>query len=626
VHGDLLNCQIHCRTSDSQRTLPALQDAWDQEGASEAYSESTSIRWIEKFVTLTDNDRLTTDSHPNACAMLQTRLRGSGIPHTEYGPQLGYDNEPYDAIREAKRLIHFEAWKSWGDELKTADHARAPGVAKFLIDWNTSRCCSCVKDTVGFQPHEAQRHHELGVGSPHPDTLLADRVVTGTLTLDMGNGEKLILYNVAQCSSFSDNVIVAMHVNGTTNWSATPRGLISPMGTTFQLEAFQKRDAIGIIFDQRQSLLVRSLTIKPGTPVPSTPAPADFQNYHEAGVDLCHTPLSTSNLPGVIQRSSFLSDSRGKEVAIFLKHQSPGGCANLVVNPGWMEHPSSTETPANDPRAIRLIDRAVGPADTSPRRFPLEPPPLRPSLTAIREREARGIAPDSVRVRHQMTASVPVVQTDADALHWRLEIAVRPGTTEGVAAVTSGACGHNFMNGNWALRHGLVISRAPVFKRFLQDEIDDHSDTVFYIRGSVKLGVGRFGKDKVEETFLIFDPLNIECEDVIFKTSNIPRVRNVGKVPAAPATPVTTKEVSKGPSGPGGTGLIRGTSRLGQVTSVPKTPKSTPSAAPSPAPTSTVISFVTGRDGVFLSSVDTDPSERTRLRRLSCHVHIYWEK
>ena len=191
-----------------------------------------------------------------------------------------------------------------------------------------------------------------------------------------------------------------------------------------------------------------------------------------------------------------------------------------------------------------------------------------------------------------MTAKVLVVQLDADEPHWRLEIAVRHGPLVSVSAVTYGTCRHNFMNAKWAEQHGLVISHAPVFKLFLQDDIDDHSNTVFYVRRSVRLSVGRFGATKIKETFLIFDPLDTACENVIINNSNLQRVRSAQKASVVPAKPVTTADVSKGTTGPSGTGRIKGTHRLG-VIAASKTPKPAPTDAPNHVPTSTHISFET---------------------------------
>ena len=135
------------------------------------------------------------------------------------------------------------------------------------------------------------------------------------------------------------------------------------------------------------------------------------------------------------------------------------------------------------------------------------------------------------------------------------------------------------MNMKWALNHDLMISPTPVFKLFLEDQADDDLDTVFYIRGSIEINVGRFLEMKVPQTFLIFDPLDIECEDFIFRTSDLSRV-NRGKIPLALTTPQPPTEAPTEPAASGGSDRTRMTKRLG-FGSLPKKPKSAPSSSPS---------------------------------------------
>ena len=206
------------------------------------------------------DDRLSEDTYPNVCSTMRVRLRSPGVKNNSYGPQLGYDGQPYSRERERARLEHLGRWQKRAEQL-VAKALEGPSVGvTYLIDWNNTRC-SCVKNAKNVRPHNEHRLAALGLISPHPDTPPADRIVTATLEIDMGNGEVLIVDNVEYCPLFTDNVLVAAHLNATTNWSVTHEGIISPLGTTFRVEPFKKEHAIGIIVNQRQSLPVRCLDI-----------------------------------------------------------------------------------------------------------------------------------------------------------------------------------------------------------------------------------------------------------------------------------------------------------------------------------------------------------------------------
>ena len=134
----------------------------------------------------------------------------------------------------------------------------------------------------------------------------------------MGNGEALVLNNVLYCSDFSDNVLTATHIAATTNWTPTPRGMISPTGACFLLIDFQQEThAGGIIYDTRQQTRVRCMNVTTG--VSAGPALDRVHGRHPSSpVDLGMLPILPSKLPACVVHAAALADIRLSEVTSYL--------------------------------------------------------------------------------------------------------------------------------------------------------------------------------------------------------------------------------------------------------------------------------------------------------------------
>jgi len=218
---------VNHRTADPLLCIPALHLAWKRPGAQLDYLELNSRDWIACHDFVSDDARLSKDTYPNFNASLGTKNTGLGLPEDVEGPQISWSGEEYGPTRETARRAFQAAWLREMKAKRITLRSRARQAdTTYILDWIHSNDTSCIRS---FHAYSNSQAAGLNVRQPTQITERGARVVSGWLRIPMGDGEFLILHNVKQCDSYTDNVIVVSHLLLASDWMATlDGGLISP--------------------------------------------------------------------------------------------------------------------------------------------------------------------------------------------------------------------------------------------------------------------------------------------------------------------------------------------------------------------------------------------------------------
>jgi hypothetical protein len=263
VTADHAACAVRRRILDPRVCLPSLHQAWRHPEAPAAYLNLSSIAWVNTFVELTPEDELAEELNPNSCADVRTKLRGPSLSTSAHGNQFHWDGTVYDDAQGARRIANRDRWSDRVIRLRgeAAAGLNANNV-KYLVDWVHVTASSYVNSLVHWHAYSPKQTKNLGLSSPLRTTPESSRLIPGFLSIPMGHGQTLVLHNVVYCPSFTDNVLSAVHITPTTNWTPTFQGLLSPGGHSFLLSDFRPdTDSVGLEYDTRQQRRVLCLSV-----------------------------------------------------------------------------------------------------------------------------------------------------------------------------------------------------------------------------------------------------------------------------------------------------------------------------------------------------------------------------
>ena len=118
----------------------------------------------------------------------------------------------------------------------------------------------------------------------------------------MGHGENLVLHNVIYCPSITYNILSAVHITTTTNWTPTLQGLLAPNGRSYLLSDFRPdTDSVGLEYDSRQQRRVLCLSVNVTNGVAPGPALDRAHGRPNSNpADLATLPILPHKLPACI--------------------------------------------------------------------------------------------------------------------------------------------------------------------------------------------------------------------------------------------------------------------------------------------------------------------------------------
>ena len=170
VNNDVRNCKLRCLTDDPARILPALLLAWKQ-GGDRFHNRMESSRWVNQYVTLSDNDLRTQRIYHNSHATLGQRLLRPG---SKLGPQIGLDGVPYARDREE---AHQEKWADWFHDVTQMRDAVHTEEVIYYFNRTAPRDCSCINTTKHFYAWTPTEAAAMGKIGPNRATTEEERVV-----------------------------------------------------------------------------------------------------------------------------------------------------------------------------------------------------------------------------------------------------------------------------------------------------------------------------------------------------------------------------------------------------------------------------------------------------------------
>ena len=192
-----------------------------------------------------------------------------------------------------------------------------------------------------------------------------------------------MLHNVLYCSSFTDNVLTAVHIAATTNWTPTFQGLVSPGGRSFLLSKFRPdTDSVGIEHDSRQQLRVLCLNVDVTNGVAPGPVLDRAHGRPNSNpADLATLPILPHKLPACVIHAAARADPRLSDVTRYLDRHTWAYMASKAILSTWIEQPPASGNPEVTNDALHLAVRPEGAYfDNEERTFSLKRPHLRPRL------------------------------------------------------------------------------------------------------------------------------------------------------------------------------------------------------------------------------------------------------
>ena len=469
VNNDVRNCKLRCMTEDPARILPALLLAW-QQGGSKVHNRTESSRWVNDFVTLSENDLQTVRRYHNSHATLGQRLLRPG---SRLGPQIDLDGAPYASDREEARQKRWEDWDHAVSQMRNAVHSEE---IIYYFDRTAPRDCSCTNTTKHFSAWTSAEAAAMGKIGPHRATTEEDRVVWGSLRIPITETSYLVLNGVRYCKSYTDNILSVAHVIAASNWVPTSEGLVDPKGNIFPLGVVTDRLDLCIDYDDRQLPLLQRLQVETDIPLVPMRLRAGSTLPAHVDMDMSGTLVTISMLPTTMLRAIALANIAASDVVDFLNNEVATHGHNWIKLPGWLEQPAHPSTTANDASAIIAATRTDPLPLIGNRSFDLESPPLRPSTSMVEARRARSPDDESVRQRARMTDTVAAVWNN-----WPGEILEAPRPTTIQVTITHAAIQgaesetvpaflpvtslHSYVNQRWLDEHAIVMDTSHPVRR-----------------------------------------------------------------------------------------------------------------------------------------------------------------